>query len=397
MTRSRRNASALVSTLAALGLFACGGEKRSDQGGTPQDGGGVPSADDDDDDDDDDDGDADEGDGSRLDIGDVSDGGDDENPDGTPSEDCDIPEHEPCDDDTNDPFEAMGLNCPGEPEVDGEANGSTEAIAVISSVGDTDTWAPTEGVKYAVIGSGPSAHLNQTSATDLEFCSLDLGAEWDLPGDLPDPIKVNQVGNEDCTENPSLVGTGDCSNTLQEQWDAAATLGGPTAFDYTELRFTATVPSTVTSVSYDFAFFSTEYPYYFGSPYNDMYVGWLESRNWTGNISFDKEGNPISVNAGFLDYRDVPNPGPDTWGYEVDQECNTPGACVAEELHQTCMKSHAGTAWLTSTVGVEEHEDITMVFAVFDLSDPILDSYVLLDNFTWGCEPGDGPETEPIE
>ena len=151
------------------------------------------------------------------------------------------------------------------------------------------------------------------------------------------------------------------------------------------------------SVAYDFAFFSTEYPYYWGSPFNDMYVGWMESRNWTGNISFDKDGNPISLNAGFLDFRDVPNPGPETWGYDIDMECNTPGACVAEELHGTCMQYRAGTSWLTTKMGVEEGEELTMVFAVFDLSDSILDSYVFLDNFRWDCEPHDTPDTDPIE
>ena len=36
-----------------------------------------------------------------------------------------------------------------------------------------------------------------------------------------------------------------------------------------------------------------------------------------------------------------------------------------------------------------------MVFAIFDLSDSILDSYVFLDNFAWGCEPTGGPTTQP--
>jgi hypothetical protein len=135
------------------------------------------------------------------------------------------------------------------------------------------------------------------------------------------------------------------------------------------------VPPDVYSFSYDFAFFSTEYPFYYGSMFNDMYVGWLESTDWTGNVSFDEQGNPISLNAGFLDFK--------------DDAGNIP------EFDGTCMKYHAGTNWLQTTAGVRGNEDITVVFAIFDLSDSILDSYVFLDNWQWGCDPTGKPETLP--
>jgi hypothetical protein len=143
------------------------------------------------------------------------------------------------------------------------------------------------------------------------------------------------------------------------------------------MRVFATVPPSNNSISYDFAFFSTEYPYYFGDVYNDMYVGWLESESWTGNISFDEGGNPISLNAGFLDFRDD-------------------GGTQVPELAGTCMQRHAGTKWLSTTAPVTPGEEITVVFAIFDLADPILDSYVFLDNFTWGCEGTSTPTTKPV-
>ena len=59
------------------------------------------------------------------------------------------------------------------------------------------------------------------------------------------------------------------------------------------------------------------------------------------------------------------------------------------------MEGHAGTKWLTSTVGVTPGENITLALAIFDLGDSVLDSYAIIDNFVWGCEEGQPPETIP--
>ena len=49
------------------------------------------------------------------------------------------------------------------------------------------------------------------------------------------------------------------------------------------------------------------------------------------------------------------------------------------------------SVWVAAHPG----ETITVVFAIFDLSDGILDSYAFLDNFKWGCEPQGKPQTMP--
>ena len=317
----------------------------------------------------------DDDDGDRLDVGSGE-------TDGLPcgeGEECDECvewEHTPCDEGTTDLFNAMGLNCPGEETVTVSAAGSLQAMGVRTRFGTSDEWLPREGSAYAVIGSGFVSDLdNETPAGDLDIqptqCNDDLGPEYDVGAMLPAPLLVNNVTG-DCTMDASLLGTGDCSNTVQGQFSQ-----GGSAFDYTEVRIEGQVPESNNSVSYDFAFFSTEYPFYYNSEYNDMYVGWLESESWTGNISFDEQGQPISLNAGFLDFRD-------------DQGTMVP------EFAGTCMKRHAGTKWLSTTAPVTPGETITLVLAIFDLSDPILDSYVFLDNFVWGCEGEDRPTTKPV-
>ena len=349
-------------------------------GGTKGDDASQDSEGDDDEDDDDDDADGTAGDddddnnGPKFDIGGQGTGdGMMEDTCGTECE-CVTPEHMPCDAMSTDLFNAIGLNCPGEPQVTVSTSGPVTAMGTRTGFGNTNTWAPTEGSKFAVIGSGLISDLDlATPPGDSDaiptHCNDDLGGN-DPGGTLPAPLRTNDVGAQDCTADPTLVGTGDCSNTIQGQFSQ-----GSSANDYVEMRVETDLPPDIVSISYDFAFFTTEWPWYAGSGFNDMYVGWLESENWTGNISFDNAGNPISLNAGFLDY--------------TDQGGGIP------EFAGTCMRQHAGTGWLTSTVGVTPGEHIVLVFAIFDLSDSILDSYAFIDNFQWGCDPSDKPQTQP--
>ncbi|MEM6996211.1 MAG: choice-of-anchor L domain-containing protein [Myxococcota bacterium] len=351
----------------------------ADDGGDGADGGdGVDDGGGDDGGNDDGDGAEDGGDGgnAKFDLGSMPDGGtnpdDCEDDDGDGECNCTIPAHVPCDDGTQDLFAAIGLNCPGELAVTATTDGAATGMGVRTGFGGTATFDPREGSAFAVIGSGLVAELDQETPEDdfasfPEFCSQDLG-DFD-PGALPEPLRANDVAG-DCSSDATLVGTGDCSNTVAEQYDQ-----GGSANDYTEMRVEVSVPPDVISFSYDFAFFSTEYPAYFGSTYNDMYIGWLQSEQWTGNISFDTEGNPVSLNAGFLDFKD--------------------DDATAPEFAGTCMRQHAGTNWLTTTAGVTPGEDITIVFAIFDLADSALDSYAFVDNFQWGCDPASKPTTKP--
>ncbi len=319
-----------------------------------------PSGDDDDDD-------------EKLDVGGT--GGAIECQEGEVCDECDLMEHVPCDESSTDITNAIGLNCAGESPVTGTVDGNPLAIGMRTGFGSTMQWAPREGTKFAVLGSGLVSDLDlPTPNGDLDVspthCNDDLGPGYDPGGMLPAPLRTNNVTG-DCVMDEGLLGTGDCSNTINGQF----TQGG-SANDYTEMRIVGTVPSTTNSISYDFAFFSVEYPFYYNSEFNDMYVGWLESESWTGNISFDEMGNPISLNAGFLDFRDDGGGRPEFAG--------------------TCMARHAGTKWLSTTAPVTPGEQITVVFAIFDLSDSILDSYVFIDNFSWGCEGTDHPSTVPV-
>jgi hypothetical protein len=287
---------------------------------------------------------------------------------------CTLPEHEPCDLTSDDPFHAMGINCPGEFQVQATFNGvSEDQLHVHTGTIGTHvppTWPVREGEKVTILSSGLASHLLVPT-----YMSWMVGPNEAVQ--LPAPIVPNRVSMvETCAANPNLVGTGDCSNTI---WDQGSQ-GEMGAFDLGELRLEFDVPDGVEGFSFDFAFFTTEYPDFYGTGFNDMFLVWLESSSWTGNVSFDEEGNPISLNAAFLDFKDAPH-----------QQC--PG-CSAPEVQGTAMEGHAATRWLTTSAPLTPGDHVVVQFVIFDLTDAILDSTVVLDNFQWTCIKGP-PSTDP--
>ncbi len=293
-----------------------------------------------------------------------------------PPEICFAPMANSCDQDSDDPWQALGIDCPGATEMSATFTGHPAAMTVHEgALGTRDVFSPREGERMVILSTGRAGDVPRTHSelgcSDPLFCpstALDPSTVLDT---LPAPLDVQAVsGHFTCDQEPGLVGTGDCSNTLEKEWAA-----GSGALDYAEIRIKATVPPNTDGFAYQFAFFSAEYPVWAdgNSPWNDMYVAWLESEAWTGNISFDDHGNPISVSSVFLDYLDAESP------------LCTVDPCVAPELDGFAMDGHAGTRWLETTAPVVPGEDIQVVFALFDLSDALFDTVVILDNVHWGC------------
>ncbi len=278
-------------------------------------------------------------------------------------------------------YQAIGLGCSDVDETVFGHTGEPGSMLVYGGRlgGEASPFAPREGERFVILSTGRAAEVPMTPAQLLDLHPDDcidpqLCPSGDLGGVLleflPEPLTPRRVDDKlDCTDDVALVGEGDCSNSIAEPWTQ-----GAGAFDYVELRMRTTVPPHTDALSFDFAFFSSEYPLYTDhggdTLYNDMYIAWLESESWTGNVSFDDEMNPITAQSVFLDYR------------SVSEDCP---ACAAPELEGFSMQHHAGTKWLTTKAPVRSEETIELVFALFDLSDSVFDSVVILDNFDWTC------------
>ncbi|MEM6295540.1 MAG: choice-of-anchor L domain-containing protein [Myxococcota bacterium] len=287
-------------------------------------------------------------------------------------------------------YQALGLGCSDIDESVFAHTGELGSMIVHEGRmgGEASPFAPREGERFVILSTGRAAEVPMTpeelsalhplECDDPQQCpSSDLGGA--LRDFLPEPLTPRRVHDElDCIDAPLLVGEGDCSNSLAEHWAQ-----GEGAYDYVELRMRTQVPPHTDALSFDFAFFSSEYPLYTEhgvlTPYNDMYIAWLESESWTGNVSFDDEMNPITVQSVFLDYRSPSADCPD---------------CDAPELEGFSMQHHAGTKWLTTKAPVKAEETIELVFALFDLTDSVFDSVVVLDNFDWTCSGGRPITTE---
>lgn len=153
---------------------------------------------------------------------------------------------------------------------------------------------------------------------------------------------------------------------------------GSGANDSVNVKLTIRVPTNAKSLSYQFRFFSAEYWTWQCTSFNDFYLALLQ----TGapgipadkNISFDSLNNPVSVNNGFFD---VCQP----------KTCNTCPFGLGD-LNGTGMgTTGGGTVWLTTTAPVVSGETMQIEFVIFDVSDNILDSLVILDNFQWSIDP----------
>jgi hypothetical protein len=164
-------------------------------------------------------------------------------------------------------------------------------------------------------------------------------------------------------------------------------------FDDAGLEIDLDPPNGATGFSFDFAFLTFEWPQYICTTYNDFFVAMLEpvpAGQADGNISFDGSGNPISVNNAFLDHCSCPGGGgcptpplAPAKGYA----CSHGNLLLAETPFVADQEnpgwSHGSTGWLKTTAPVEPGQTFTIRFAVYDSSDHILDSTVLVDGWRW--------------
>ncbi|MBC8071487.1 MAG: choice-of-anchor L domain-containing protein [Deltaproteobacteria bacterium] len=182
------------------------------------------------------------------------------------------------------------------------------------------------------------------------------------------------------------------------------------------LELTVRVPTNANSFSVDMFFFSAEYPEYVCTAYNDFFVALVDSTDPSNpadkNIAIYDDGVstwPVGVNI--VDATDglftactdhsVGACGDDAHAYSgctSNALLQGTGFDNPGEVEFACAyggEAGGGTGWLTMSGNVTPGETMEIRFVIWDTSDGLYDSLVLLDNWQWsvqastpGVEPG---------
>jgi hypothetical protein len=177
------------------------------------------------------------------------------------------------------------------------------------------------------------------------------------------------------------------------------------AHDSIALRLRIKTPTNAMSLSFNVNMYTYEFPGYICSEFNDFITAILAPAPQgvadatcaggvpCGNISFDSQGNPLSVNAGFLEVCDAQSAG----GKNFDCVLG-PGELAGTGFDAASgFENHAATGWLQTSapIGVPG-EEITIEFGAWDSGDGVLDTTGLFDNFRFELE--ETPtQTAPID
>ena len=251
---------------------------------------------------------------------------------------------------------------------------------------------PSLGQRLAVMSTGHAADSNDSNPGFAQYQDgQSMGTSSTFPADWYS-LNGNQL--------PNAPG---CPNVAGNQ-----------ANDPVLLKLRIRVPTNANSFSAKMFFFSAEYPEYVCTAFNDFFVTLVDSsdnENPTDkNIAIYTQGNndyPVGVNIlkaanglftqctnGQITQCGVPA----TYnGCQGTSLLNGTGFDITGSTLFSCNyagRHGGGTGWLTMSGNVTPGETMEIRFAIWDSSDGLFDSTVLLDHWEWSVQASE-PGIEP--
>ncbi|MFV8749753.1 choice-of-anchor L domain-containing protein [Nannocystaceae bacterium ST9] len=302
---------------------------------------------------------------------------------------------------TNDPWKAIGVNCPGaDTETVQAANATMNSVnanawRVAAQFGSANgnnpnyngnpnfngkLWAANDGdwtnpddevipsntsSAILILSTGVVSAANGQSVVLENNSQEGNGDNGNNDGDqLPPPLSVQKGSNNGMGGTPfvNCDGVDDCSDSLYEWWIVQ---GYDDPNDKLWMQADLTVPPGTEGFVFDFAYFSSEWPDWVDTGFNDQFIAWSTSEAYTGNLTF-VNGAPLTITS--LD-------GAGAFAFTNN----------APELAQTGFTGNAGTGWFVSRGAAVPDEQFQLTFFISDLGDSILATGVLIDNFRWEC------------
>ncbi len=155
-------------------------------------------------------------------------------------------------------------------------------------------------------------------------------------------------------------------------------------YDSAAIRVTLVAPAWANSYRFDFKYYTTDYPNYVCSAYNDQFLVIASPAplgSLSGDIAFDASTRPITVNSD-----------------DFVSECAPGGTFLcplgAAELAGTGFEGGAATPWLRTTAPIGGGDTVTLTFLIFDGGDGTYDATALIDAFAWSAASVAGPSTQ---
>ncbi len=140
---------------------------------------------------------------------------------------------------------------------------------------------------------------------------------------------------------------------------------GVTPMDGTTLRVKVLVPTNASGMSFDFAFFSAEYPEYVGAQFSDAFTVVVQGAAYAGDVVGDALGkcfDPTNISFSTC---------PET-------TCSKGAAGLTGTGYEAGVGGAYG--WSTASFPVKAGDTVTIQFSVFDVGDGAYDTAVLLDS-----------------
>ena len=141
-------------------------------------------------------------------------------------------------------------------------------------------------------------------------------------------------------------------------------------YDDVGLEVRLRAPTNATGYKFSFKFYSFEYPEWVCKSFNDQFISLVNpppAGSINGNISFDKQTNPVSVNVAF---------------FEVCSGCPL-GTAELQNTGFDSWNDAGATGWLQSQAPVQGGQEVIIRWAIWDTGDSAYDSTALVDNFQW--------------
>jgi cysteine-rich repeat protein len=249
-------------------------------------------------------------------------------------------------------------------------------------------YSPREGDTFLMVSTGVIKAPNpQGIVIENNNSQVGNGNNTNDDGNaLPAPFQVAVGSNNGAGGTPFQDCDGvtfkDCSDTLQAQW----TKGGNDPNDKLWFTFKTKVPKGTFGYTFDFVFCSSEWPTWVNTGFNDLLIAYQVDPA-ADDPNADPVVDPYSGNVTF-----IPDPNNNMKGLPLtitalDPYFKGPGFTGNEApLAGTGFETHACTEWFSAKGGVQPGSDVTIGFFIADMSDSILATMAILDNFRWDCK-----------